>query len=501
MAENNPTPLLTALLIHYQNGVTIFETIDSILAQDYPRIELVVSDDDSDNFDTQKVRDYIESNKGDNIERVVVRRNEHNLGTVAHLEAVRKITSGDIELLIAADDCWCDPRVFSDFAQAFADFGPDAEFVTSQIEMCDERLNSTGDLFITPYIRQLLLNEDMESLLNEVALSCVLPGPGSAFRRSYFEKIGSLANDYTIVEDWSAHLRWLRMGYKINYIDRVTLKHRHGGISHSVSAGWPSHYLQYRKDMEHVFEVEVAPFEDRFNPEIFEKAYDYFKLNRARRLSLENVVSLLLVYDGRSSECADALKSAFAQNAMNFELLIGCRTEDVDSLINKTNTKYLASPSLNRIRIIERQYGESEASLLRRLAENAHSTYLIKVGAGKRLASAYSALSYLSKELTGESFAQAPKTILSETKKRTRKKNKLRSKVVSSRRLRDFSKPRSMQVDLMYASLIVVVMCCLGDGVFFQNPILKVALLAMLAVVLCLATLRAMVFVARKILE
>lgn len=501
MAENNPIPLLTALLIHYQNGVTIFETIDSILAQDYPRIELVVSDDDSDNFDTQKVRDYIESNKGNNIERVVVRRNEHNLGTVAHLEAVRQITSGDIELLIAADDCWCDSRVFSDFAQAFSDLGPDAEFVTSQIEMCDELLNSTGDLFITPYIRQLLLSGDMESLLNEVALSCVLPGPGSAFRRSYFEKIGSLAENYTIVEDWSAHLRWLRMGYKIYYMDRVTLKHRHGGISHSASKGWPGHYLNYRKDLEHVFEVEMAPFQNRFNPTTFEKAYDFFIINRARRLSLEYTVSILLIYDPRRSDCLDALNSVLSQNAMNIELVVGCRAEDAERLISSTNAQYLVSPRLNRIRIIERQHDESEVSFFRRLAENACSSHLIKVGTGKKLASAYSALSYLSKELTGESFAQTPKAILSEAKKGTRGKDKLRSKIVSSRRIRDFSKPRSMQIDLIFASLIVVLMSCLGDGVFSQNPILIIALLVMLAVALCLATLRSVAFVARKILE
>lgn len=506
MTEDNSTPLLTALIIHYQNGATIFETIDSILAQDYPRIELVVSDDDSDNFDIQKVRDYIESNKGDNIEQVVVRRNDHNLGMVAHLEAVHQITSGDIELLIAADDCWRDPHVFSDFAQAFADLGSNAEFVTSQIEICDEHLNSTGDLFITPYIRLLLQNEDMESLLNELALSCVLPGSGSAFRRSYFEKIGSLADDYTIVEDWSAYLRWLRMGYKIYYIDRVTLKHRYGGISHSASTSWLSHCEHYFEDMMQVFKKEIEPYRDLFDPSIYEKAYSFYVWNRARRLSLDNTVSVLMVFNGSDSFATEALKSVLNQHCTNIELIVGCSPGDVELLIDSTNEKYLTSSSLNRIRLVERNFGEPNASLLKRLTGYASSPLRIEIPSGMKLSSKNSAQAFLSKNLTGEVFSWAPKTIVSYAKGKAKRKKggKLRAikrKLACSRRLKDFSRFNSIKTDLLYIFLLLVSIYLLKVSGFDGSGLLLGLVLLLLMISVLLVTFRLIAFIVRKVFE
>ena len=136
-------PLISAVIIHYNNGEYIFETISSILQQDYPNIEILISDDCSPKgFDVNRIIDFINENRKDNIKRVVINENKKNLGTVKNLEAIRKKEHGEYELLIAGDDVWHDEHVFSAFAERFDELGPDAEWIISQMEMRDEKLKT-----------------------------------------------------------------------------------------------------------------------------------------------------------------------------------------------------------------------------------------------------------------------------------------------------------------------------------------------------------------------
>ena len=66
-------PLWSVLVFCYQNQNKLFGMLDSIFRQDYPRIQLIVSDDGSRDFDAEAVRSYIEENRGGNITDVIVR--------------------------------------------------------------------------------------------------------------------------------------------------------------------------------------------------------------------------------------------------------------------------------------------------------------------------------------------------------------------------------------------------------------------------------------------
>lgn len=447
--------LITAIVLHYNNGDVIYETIDSILMQDYPRIELIVSDDCSDCFDVDLINDYIEGNKRSNIERVVVRKNEVNLGTVAHLERLRMETSGEIELLIAADDCWHDEGVFSSFAQVFDEIGPEAEFVTSQIEMCDETLQTVESLFVSPLVRQMLLNGDMQSLRDLVSYDCALAGPGSAFRRSFFEKIGSLSNYYTIIEDWSAHVRWLGMGQRIYFLDKITLKHRHGGISHSASSDWPQHFYSYRKDIERIFNIEIEPYKERFSPEAFAKAERAHRFSEACCCSLDNRVSVLILLDGSDSDLA-ALNSVLWQSNMNYELIIGCTSERAEWVIEKTNSRYTQSPSIKRIKLVLDCEGGPDACRAA-LEQEAQSSYSIFVPPGKKLSGSSALLSFVYAAVMSRSIDDEPVEYIASSKTKAQALGRSRIfSIAKKKRMANFAQIRKIEEDLLFIFLTLL---------------------------------------------
>ncbi len=108
-AQNNNDhtyPIVSLLLISYNNCEYIYEALDSILEQSYCNIELIVSDDCSSDFNKRKIKQYIKK-RHSNIKRLIINKNAKNMGTVRHLEYLRSICHGQLVTVIAADDKYC----------------------------------------------------------------------------------------------------------------------------------------------------------------------------------------------------------------------------------------------------------------------------------------------------------------------------------------------------------------------------------------------------------
>lgn len=280
-SEHEPAPLISALVIAYNNSDFIFDTLRSVLTQDYPNIELIVSDDHSTKgFPTDEIIDYINKHRGENIQRVLINENEENMGTVKHVEKLRGMTRGEYELLIAADDVWNDSRVFSDFMAVVSNHEKEeVEWVVSQLEMCDERMNF-DQLFVSENTIDLLKRGDMEGLRERIASAAILPSVGCMYKKSFFNKIGSLS-EYSLIEDYSAHVRALRMNIRPFYLDRVTAKHRRGGVSHGNQRYDQDVYCNYIRDYVLIFENEIMPYRSLFTPTSYRRAERLYDYNRS----------------------------------------------------------------------------------------------------------------------------------------------------------------------------------------------------------------------------
>ena len=98
------TPLVSVIIPVYKKLDLLKDCVDSVLEQDYPRIELIIADDSSDDFDTLFWEKYVADHKTNNIVRFVVYSNKNNLGTVKNLNNALKLSQGEIIKAIAGDD-------------------------------------------------------------------------------------------------------------------------------------------------------------------------------------------------------------------------------------------------------------------------------------------------------------------------------------------------------------------------------------------------------------
>ena len=72
----NKNPLISIIIVSYNNYKYIYNAIDSVLSQDYPNIELIISNDASPDFDKIAIEKYLKKNSKKNIKNIIINNNK-----------------------------------------------------------------------------------------------------------------------------------------------------------------------------------------------------------------------------------------------------------------------------------------------------------------------------------------------------------------------------------------------------------------------------------------
>lgn len=180
-------PLVSIVIPSYNHGRYVGAAIDSILAQDYPRIELIVIDDGS----TDDSREVLARYAGR-----IQQEAQPNQGQVATLNRGWLMSRGNILGYLSADDLLL-PGAVSRAVHSLQN-NPDAALVYCDFHLMDP------DSAVVRRIR----TPEVEYAQMVEQFVCP-PGPGAFFRRSAFEKAGLWDATFKQMPDYEY---WLRLG-------------------------------------------------------------------------------------------------------------------------------------------------------------------------------------------------------------------------------------------------------------------------------------------------
>lgn len=251
----NSVPLVSVIILTYENHMNIYRTLDSVLMQDYNNIEIVISDDASENFDDKTILRYIEKNKCSNIKNVIVVSNEYNLGTVAHANRIARVSNGDYIKFLACGDAFYKETSIRQLQRFASEIEEDV--VTSVSVVCSENLS--GEYYTFPNRRrvELIKSNTPMNLYNILVFSNIISAVGTMFRSKFFKETG-FDESYRYLEDFPLWLNLTRSNTKIPILDEITVKYAVGGNSSKFGTAYDSKLL--RSDMILCYEKEILQY-------------------------------------------------------------------------------------------------------------------------------------------------------------------------------------------------------------------------------------------------
>mgnify|MGYP004611084357 CR=1 FL=1 len=261
--------LFSVVILVYRHYEYLKTALDSVLSQDYDNIELIVSDDGSPGFPAAKIQKYIDENKGNNITSVLVRCEPQNVGTVRHLNHVRKHCSGDYIAFLAGDDAFYGTQALTSYHLGFLNAPSNCYVEMAQTAMLDEKLKNVLGYYMTKPVQDALVEtacstDTLKKMLAE--FGACLPTTSTCFKKEFFEHFGDFDERYKLVEDFPMHCRLANENYIIHYVNCVTIKHRDGGISHGQNDTLSASSRSYYSDVLKMDRELVLPLVDQLPP-------------------------------------------------------------------------------------------------------------------------------------------------------------------------------------------------------------------------------------------
>ncbi|WP_052501581.1 glycosyltransferase family 2 protein [Thiomicrospira microaerophila] len=259
-------PLVSVVIPSFNHAAFVAECIESVMAQDYARIELVVIDDGSSDHSVRVIESLVSGCEA-RFERFAF-WHQANAGVAATLNAGLAWCRGEFVCPIASDDVMLPGKISRQVAN-FADCAPEvlALYGGEQVIGADGAVLRERD-----YPRCVYRFEDV--LLRYSFLSA----PSAMFRLAPLKAIGYQPG--LVVEDWSMSLRLLENGGVFLNTGEVWVKKRlhDSNVSWQFEAIWDcsltilARYRDHRLYSKALARVMVA------------QAFYYFRTNRREAL-------------------------------------------------------------------------------------------------------------------------------------------------------------------------------------------------------------------------
>lgn len=192
------SPLISVVIANYNYGRYLAETIDSVLAQTYPQIEIIFIDDGSTDDSLEIAQRYPITVLSQKNQGVSTARN--NAAQYAH---------GEYILFLDSDDLLY-PDSLGVLQKRLEDEGPAAGFAYGQLQYFGEK----NTIFTSQAFDPKALSSE-----NYIQTSALI-------RRTAFNEAGGFDRGFDLREDWELFIRLWHVGWKGAYLPRPVIKYR-----------------------------------------------------------------------------------------------------------------------------------------------------------------------------------------------------------------------------------------------------------------------------------
>ena len=202
------TPLVSVALCTYNGEKFLRKQLDSLLAQGYKNIEIIIVDDQSHDNTWSIIQEYAEKDK-----RIFAYQNKLNIGYIRNFEKAILLCRGDYIALADQDDIWENQKI-----QVLVDSIGDNILVYHNSDFIDADDKRIGDLTMASKYRMYEGN----SCLPFIVSNCV-SGHAAMFKKELTEYLFPFNNENC--HDWWIAYVAFNVG-NVKFVDQVLVHYR-----------------------------------------------------------------------------------------------------------------------------------------------------------------------------------------------------------------------------------------------------------------------------------
>jgi glycosyltransferase involved in cell wall biosynthesis len=211
---NKYQPFISVLIPTYNFAQYIGQAIDSILAQDYANLEIIVVDDGSTDNTQEIVATFVETLHATSLPNIRYFRKEHS-GISATHNALLEKAQGELIAWCDADDYWLSGKLKTQID--YLEKNPECQIIFTKYEHFFENENTKDDLLKNPVV----VHQINFAQKNHFYL------PSSLAQREVFEICGNFNEEITTGEDDTEMVHRMQIfGIKSHYLENIFYQRR-----------------------------------------------------------------------------------------------------------------------------------------------------------------------------------------------------------------------------------------------------------------------------------
>lgn len=232
-------PLVSIVVITYNSGEYILETLNSAYSQTYANIELIVTDDCSTDNTVELAQEWINVHSSRFVSAKLV-KTPKNSGISANCNRGFNEAKGEWVKIIAGDDL-LEPSSIQCYMEALPSLPSNLALIHGLVQKFTSKNGANTFTDVWPldtktncFYSNKLSNKEILAIMvdgNRIAAPSIL------YNRTAVERVGGFDDRYRFMEDYPLHIALISNGYNVAFIDKTVACYRvsDSSISHRNS--------------------------------------------------------------------------------------------------------------------------------------------------------------------------------------------------------------------------------------------------------------------------
>lgn len=296
-------PLVSIVITSYNRAQYISLAIESALMQDYPNLEIIISDNNSNDNSMEVIRKYSYD------PRVKISLNSINIGMIPNYKkATMELAQGEYVTYISSDDYFCDDRFISD-AMSLTNKYPEVLLIFGKLRQVLSNKETIGETDENPFwLKEFFIGKDV--FLRFIENSWISWG-ACIIRRKELIALNPFDKHHT-AKDIEVNLKLLLIGNAC-FVNRICYEQ----VIHFTNASLTVNAAE---------KIQIAKecFEEAYQFALYKSPSDKLLLDNWRSVVLNNYFKQMLI-------------SLKITNGREFNILLRFVKEHYSDIYNKIN--------------------------------------------------------------------------------------------------------------------------------------------------------------------